>query len=257
MRYRIILGWGDMVRWRSQVFLCLVMVGLWPDIARTQQSAMRWIVVRLPYQVVEVMKLPQAFARKIILACYEALAAEGFTRFAKNGVDCKIHNGFHAWVGLNNALRTDYFEISPFVGVHVVSIEKLWTSLKRGKYPAKYDRGVATYARHLGELAPSEPVFYFSCAADIDTQINRLVELYKTIGLEFARSIATYEKLLPLLQERAPMLGAYPERVACCLYLMGQVEEAISFSEAFLKEKPEYFEGFAVPFLKMLGAPPY
>jgi hypothetical protein len=57
---------------------------------------------------------------------------------------------------------------------------------------------------------------------------------------------------LPLLQERIEMLGAYPERVACCLYLMGRKDEARAFVEDFLPKNRDYFEGFAVPFLKKL-----
>lgn len=48
------------------------------------------------------------------------------------------------------------------------------------------------------------------------------------------------------------MLGAYPEKYANCLYLMGRKAEARAFVEEFLPTKRDYFEGFAIPFLGKL-----
>jgi hypothetical protein len=61
---------------------------------------------------------------------------------------------------------------------------------------------------------------------------------YSTLGLRYAKSIATYDCLLSLLKARIELLGAYPERVACCLYLMGRKQEARVFVEAFLPKEP-------------------
>ena len=72
------------------------------------------------------------------------------------------------------------------------------------------------------------------------------------IGMSYARSIADYDTLLPLLKSRVNMLGGYPERVACCLYLMGRFADAREFAVAFLAKEPDYFEGFAKPFLRMI-----
>lgn len=194
-----------------------------------------------------------AFKRAVLLVCYDALETTGFMRFRKENVDWPLESGFNCWVGLNNNLEEEYFQINPFVGIHVVPIEKLWTSFKSsGKYPAKYDRGHATYALHMGKLAPEERAFRFTRQTDVEVEAKRLAHLYATVGLSYARSIASYDRLLPLLQERVPMLGAYPERVAACLYLMGRKEEARTFVEDFLKTHRDYFEGFAVPFLKRL-----
>jgi hypothetical protein len=73
-----------------------------------------------------------AYKQVVLLKCYDALVTAGFTRFRKEGVDWPLENGFHSWVGLNTALFDEYVEINPFVGVHVVPIEKLWTSQKAG-----------------------------------------------------------------------------------------------------------------------------
>lgn len=193
-----------------------------------------------------------AYKQVVRQHCYDALAEAGFTRFRKEGVDWPMEHGFHCWVGLNTAIEPEYIAINPFVGVHVVPIEKL-ISIKIGKYPMKYDRRVATYAVHMGELTPKEQAFRFTRQTDVAAEAARLARLYADVGLSYALSIGTYELLLPLLRDRVPMLGAYPERVASCLYLMGRKDEARSFVEEFLKEHRDYFEGFAVPFLKMMS----
>jgi hypothetical protein len=186
-----------------------------------------------------------AYKRLVLLKCYDALEAVGFTRFRKEGVDWPLQEGFHSWVGLNTGLSDDYVEINPFVGLHVVPIMRMYTSLE-GR---KYDRGVATYARHMGELAPEEPAFHFTRQTDVEAGAARLARLYAGAGSTYAKSIADYEQLLPLLQERIGMLGAYPERTAACLYLMGRKEEARTFVADFLRENHDYFAGFVGPFL--------
>lgn len=189
-----------------------------------------------------------AYKRIVLLKCYDALEAVGFMRFRKEGVDWPLGNGFHCWVGLNNAVEPAYVSVNPFVGAHVVPIMKMYTSLE-GR---KYSRRTATYAVHMGTLSPHEPVFEFTRQTDVEAEAARLACLYATVGLSYAQSIASYERLLPLLRERVPMLGAYPERVATCLYLMDRKEEARTFVEDFLETHRDYFEGFAIPFLKRL-----
>lgn len=188
------------------------------------------------------------FKRNVLLKCYDALEAVGFTRYRKQDVDWPMEHGFHCWVGLNTGSENEHVDINPFVGVHVVPIMKLYTSLE-GR---KYSRSTATYAVHMGELVPKEPIFRFTRQTDVAAEADRLARLYADVGLSYAMSIGTYERLLPLLRDRVPMLGAYPERVASCLYLMGRKGEAWSFVEEFLQDHRDYFNGFAVPFLKML-----
>jgi hypothetical protein len=193
-----------------------------------------------------------AYKKEVLLGCHDALERRGFKRFRKEAIDWPLENGFHCWVGLNTGLYANYVEINPYCGVHSVNIEKLWTSLKRGNYPAKYDRAAATYAVHLGEIAPSEKVFRFSRSINLETEANRLADLYVRVGLPFARSIANYESILPHLKDRLEGLGGIPERVASCLFLMGHEEEAQSFVRGFLLGHEDYFQGFAIPFLKMV-----
>jgi hypothetical protein len=201
------------------------------------------------------MRCDATFKESILLRCYDALEQEGFKRFRKHNVDWLIHDAFHCWTGLNTGLYPDYVEISPFVGIHVVPIEKL--HVLKGR--RRYDRGIATYAIHMGEIAAAsnEPAFMFTREQSdsfIDSEARRLAELYATVGLEYACSIASYEALLPLLQSRLDMLGGYPESVASCLYLMGRVTEARNFVERFLAKEPNYFRDFAQPFLRMIEA---
>jgi hypothetical protein len=196
------------------------------------------------------------FKKAVMLKVYDAFEAAGFTRFRKEDVDWPLHDGFHAWVGLNTALYPDRVDITPNVGVHVVPIHKL-CAIKGGKYPYKYSRGVATYAINIGTLdaVGDERAFAFGpqqSDAFIDAECKRLAHIYATAGLDYARSIASYEALLPLLQQYIDSLGLYPERVASCLYLMGRKAEAREFVVSFLDGHRDYFEGFAAPFLVKL-----
>jgi hypothetical protein len=193
-----------------------------------------------------------AFRKSVVLACCDALEREGFARLRREQVQWPLGGGFHCWVGLNTALNPEVLHVNPFVGVHVEPIERLWTSYKKGTYTSKYDRSQATYARHMGEIVPDVPAFRFVPATDIASEAQRLARLFASFGLEFAKGIADYETLLPLLRQRIEMLGANPERVASCLYLMGRKVDARQFVEEFLPTHEDYFSGFALPFLKML-----
>lgn len=205
------------------------------------------------------VKCNAAFRDALVIRALNALQSVGFTRFRKSNVDWPLHEGFHCWVGLNTGLYSDHVEINPFVGIHVVQLDKLWEGIQVGKYPGKYSRSVATYARHMGELERAEHVPGFEFTPEhsdefIQSELERLAHLYATVGLEFAHSLASYEALLPLLRERVPMLGGYPQRVASCLYLMGRKAQARQFVEEFLPNHRHVFEGFAIPFLAKLEA---
>lgn len=164
------------------------------------------------------------FKKNILLKCCDALESIGFTRYRKLGVDYPIHDGFHCWIGLNSALYPDRVEIIPNVGLHAVSINKMKSRLD--KSAPKYDRGVASYAISLGYLdgAADERAFAFSTEQSdsfIDSECKRLASLYITVGLEYAKSIANYKALAPLLYQRVMSLGGYPQSYAACLYFMG------------------------------------
>ncbi len=193
-----------------------------------------------------------AFKNAVRLRCYDALQREGFARYRKEAVDWPLNSDFHFWLGLNTGLMPGYVEINPFVGVHAVPIAKLVASVTKGDRRSKYHRDYATYAVHIGEIAPHARVVRFTPEGDIDAVATRLAKLILVAGLPYARSIGSYEKLLPLLEARVEVLGGYPERVACCLYLMGRRSEAHGFTTDFLAKEPAYFSGFAVPFLGML-----
>src|SRR6266852_1795237 len=94
----------------------------------------------------------------------------------------QLRTGSIPGVGLNTGLYKEYVSISPFCGIHIVPIEKLWTSIKKGKYPGKYDRRYATYAVHLGEIAQEERAFHFKRDTDVAAEARRLADLYIRIG---------------------------------------------------------------------------
>jgi hypothetical protein len=195
-----------------------------------------------------------AFKQEIVVSCCDALERCGFTRYRKLNVDWPPADGFHCWVGLNTGLYRDHVDINPFSGVHVIPFEKIVGRLKRGKYTGKYDRHVATYATHLGTLAPKECAFRFTRDTIVREDAERLAMLYLNAAIPFAKSNSNYETLLPHLRSRVRSPGAYPERVAICLYLMGRTSEALSFTREFLVDQNDYFEDFALSFIEMVGS---
>jgi hypothetical protein len=197
-------------------------------------------------------KTDSKFRKLILHNCYDALEEMGFVKYKRDEVDRPITLNFHCWVGLNTGLYRDRLEISPFVGIHAVSIAKMGAFGIR-----KYDRSVATYAIAMGELeeARDERAFIFSPTQSdsfIASEILRLARIYATIGLHYAASISNYDALLPLLESRVAWLGGYPERVACCLFLMGRIQEARTFVEDFTMKEPSYFGEFAAHFRRVI-----
>jgi hypothetical protein len=187
---------------------------------------------------------------ELLRQCYDAPVNAGFESFRSQNVDMPLTSNVRCWVGLNTKLTSEYVEINPFIGVHFMDIERMWTSLKAGKYRSKCDRAIATYSVHMGKLAPQEQIFRFSDLDDIEAGALRLSALYSDVGLKYAKSISSYEALLPHLIDRSSALGGYPERRACCLYIMTRFVDAADFVRGFLKDRQDYFEGFAAPFLE-------
>lgn len=201
------------------------------------------------------MKCDAEFKKRIRLKCYDAFERKGFTRFQKEGVDYPLGDGFNCWVGLNTGLYPDRVDIVPNVGLHVVPIERLAFEVEGGKI--KYDRRVATYAINIGTLeeAGSQRAFAFSPIQSdgfITSECERLARIYFDVGVPFARSIATYKALAPLLAKNVGMLGGFPQRYAACLYLMGQKREARDFLLNYPERYRSYITDFAVPFIERI-----
>jgi hypothetical protein len=140
--------------------------------------------------------------------------------------------------------------------VHCIPIMKLVADLAGERYQlGRY----ATISTHLGELCPKEDAFEFSPEADIGAESERLAALLRTQGVLFMESHASFRAILPMIEERVPTLGGYPQRMAVILYLMGRREDAIKF---VIERQAEYeadpsvrtkFDRFAEPFLKLVS----
>lgn len=186
--------------------------------------------------------------RDVTEQCFQSLESVGFIRYRKKWADLPLSDDFHIWVGLNESCDSSSVEINPFVGVHAVAIEKMWKELSG----SPYRRSSATYSKHMGEIVPNEPIFHFDCGTDLVSETKRLANLYVSNGIPYAKSISSYEALLPLLKSRIDRLGAYPERFACCLYLLGEKEAAASFVSEFELKEPSYLREFAPSFRRFL-----
>lgn len=186
---------------------------------------------------------------EVIDAIVRRLVGRGYENYRKGWVDLAISPDFRAWVGLNRAVVNGVTLVNPFVGVHAPNLMRLCSSLSG--FP--YDRGTATLAVHLGELAPDERVFDFSDSALLDQEAGRLAQLCHGPGLAFSKSIASYAALAPRLYERMGMLGGYPERYACCLALQGLEDEALNYVVAAAAKEPDYLADFARSFAGRFG----
>jgi hypothetical protein len=182
-------------------------------------------------------------------ACYRSLARCGFLRYERWSIDWPFDQHFHCWVRINVREAGRICVVEPMIGIHAAYIERGWTALKVGRYRSVYRRDLATVAWSLLPVAGlSRPLTirrYEAGEADVDD----LVDLYRGVGLDFARGMAAYEALAPMLRERVGSLGGNPERFAFCLHLLDRRDEATAFVSEFARTRPAYFEGFAEPFL--------
>lgn len=177
--------------------------------------------------------------------CVEALKRHGFIEIRKTWPIKYINDDFRCWVGLNFGVYGGTVSLSPFIGVHGEKLDRL-AAVLAGR---KYDGRCASYAVHMGEIAPHEPTFEFFDRADTSGKIERLATLYAQSGFQFSQDIASYAALLPLLHERTPMLGGFPERYAICLLKLGRREEAIGYVTR-LAEDQEHLTAFCENFVR-------
>ncbi len=191
--------------------------------------------------------------KSILRNCLSAFKNHDFNILKSGNVTKKVDNDFLVWVGLNVAVYDSYIEINPFVGIHCVPIMKLISELEGEKYSkGRY----ATFAMHLGNICPEVNAFHFYEDTEIDSEALRLVETVNEYGVSHISSFASYDSLLPILEENIPSFGGFPQRVAVCLLLMGKANSAIEFVERkrceYQKNKilSEHFERFAIPFIE-------
>lgn len=193
--------------------------------------------------------------RATLDACETALVRHGFRRLRRHDVVFDISSDFLGWVGLNYGSHSTQVRINPFIGIHCVPLMRLVEELSGQSYQlGRY----ATFAVHLGEICPEVDTFDFSTEADLELESERLATTLRRYAVPFMEENASYAALLPILIDRVPTLGGYPQRLAVALYLMGRYEEARQF---VLGRRAEYeaeeavresFDRFALPFLKLL-----
>lgn len=197
-----------------------------------------------------------AFTKKITLKLCDALETQGFTRFRKEWVDWPIHDGFHCWVGLVVSHERDRVYVIPNVGVHVVPLERLVCKID-GNPKRKYNRIIASYALPLSFFADLTneqwvTITHSITESAIDYQCEKLAKIYATNGLEYARSIASYETLARLIEPIVDTLGGKPERYAGCLYLNNRKQDARDFLLNFPAKDRPYIEEFADRIIRLI-----
>lgn len=190
----------------------------------------------------------RSFSDRIVSQCRAAFVDKGFDSPRKGTILYPIDDNFFGWVGLNRGVRRDALRLNPFVGIHARSLELQYCDY----HSSKYKKGdIATYAVHLGELAPEVDQFIFEPGGTSGLEVRRLIDTVMAFGIPWMRSIGNYERLARLLEERVTGLGGVPERYAIALLRSGKKFEAIDFVSKFAAnvdcKHPGYKEHF-VPF---------
>ncbi|MEP3891743.1 MAG: hypothetical protein ABJN69_14895 [Hellea sp.] len=200
--------------------------------------------------------MQKIFVDSVLKACDEALKLKSFET-PRNGTRfIRLDENFLGWVGLNKGNYADNLQINPFIGIHCIPIMRLNSHLAA----EKYKQGVsASYAIHMGEIAPKLRQFIFSSSTDLHDEAERLANEIATHALPWMKAHASYEILIPLFESKLEMLGGYPERYVSALYYSGKIEKA----KNFVQERTDIFdpndkgvyslyEKFGKPFLDML-----
>jgi hypothetical protein len=169
------------------------------------------------------------FIDEVGIACNSALASVGFQIPRRTTRVIPISDDIYGWVGLNRYKAGEAWQINPFIGLHSVSIMRLWFELS-SRPKLKYLLGeAATAAVHLGELAPDLDGFRFEQAEPLEGEARRLAKAVVEHGLPWMQEHASFEALLVLFKEREAMLGGYPERIAVVLFLLGRYADMSAY----------------------------
>jgi hypothetical protein len=190
-------------------------------------------------------KMKNKFIDEVELACNVALSSYDF-HFPRRGTRLiSISTDIYGWVGLNRSKTGNTWRINPFVGLHCVSIMRLWYELASHR-KLKYLRGqTATASLHLGELAPNVDGFSFEQSQPPESEARRLAEAIIEFGVPWMRENANLEALLSLFRRKEEMLGGYPERIAVVLFLLGRFNEVSDYLDSRLHmyaQKPTWGE---------------
>lgn len=171
---------------------------------------------------------PRNDVKSIETKCALALARVGIETKAGIGT-IPLSEQSLGWVGLNAGHHENFTRINPFIGVHCPAIMKMTAAAGGKRYRAKE---IATFAVFLGTLCPHVKQFIFTDETDVSAEAERLSAVVAEFGIPYMKKIANYPALLPLLEERIPSLGGYPQRYAAALYLGGDEERAIEFIDS-------------------------
>jgi len=201
------------------------------------------------------------FLKTIDDKCEAELVDLGFKRPRRGAIYLEINPAFIGWVGLNQGNHGEIVNINPNVGIHCVPAEKLWRDLVRDN-SRPYRKGEsATFSLPLGSLAPREiDAIQFLVDVPTEREARRLSLLVGEYGVPWMLEHASYDALIPLLEQHFAHLPNYPERLAAMYYFSGDVSKAAELIDGvrdrLLTEQSEtglkHFNKFAVPFLEML-----
>lgn len=196
-----------------------------------------------------------ALSKAAELALERALQSRSARRLPSGVVIFPLSEQSLVWVGINLGRHGEALRLNPFVGIHSIPVMTLVDKM----VGARYQKGrYATFAVHLGELAPDVEVFEVRNESDAESEGKRIAAVVEELALPWLVKHSTLSELLPCLKSRLQMLGGYPERYAAAIASAGDLESAKAFVRNKLAEYRsddpavlEHFEKFAMPFLQL------
>ena len=196
------------------------------------------------------------FANFVEKECTKALVREGFESPRMRTRYIQLNEEFLGWVGLNRGNYADYLQINPFIGIHCIPIMKMVKELQGAKYKIGE---TATFAIHMGEIAPNVKQYIFQDETNITEVATRLSAEIMEFALPWMTKNASFESLLPKIEQKVDMLGGNPQWYASGLFLSGQEQNAKEFvqkrTDLFDKEdhgQYSIYYRFAEPFFEMV-----
>lgn len=203
----------------------------------------------------------RTFLKEVDDACEAALQSLGFSRPRRGTIYLDINEEFLGWVGLNVGNHGDLVRINPNIGIHCRPVEELRKSLVANE-KQRYRKGdVSTYGVPLGTQTPEDTdAIQFAVGHPLNREARRLSMLIGEYGVPWMLRHASYDALVPLLEQRFAYLPNYPDKLVAMYYFSGAVDRSVQFIEevqTILRKEEDptllrQFERFSVPFLKAL-----
>jgi hypothetical protein len=167
----------------------------------------------------------KAFAKAVDDALESALVAHGFLRLRKQRFVFPVNDEFDGWIGLNRNdkyARFGSIDLHAGWGMHCPIIQRFTSEC----WSEKYKRGEIRTAPLGWNKQPTTRHFQFSATDDIAQRADEVAQFYRNEVVPKMLEHASYDAIIPTLEENAPRLGGWDQSLLLAYQLAGQTEQA-------------------------------